>query len=98
MTPLSNLMFFNLLIKAILYGVYLVTLLHCLRWLVFDDEGWHVRRRIKWTFLIISMFIFLLATTDVGISLWMILGPAANTDQPNLFEFRAIDVRRSGSV
>ena len=66
--------------QAILYGVYLATLVHCLRWLIFDDEGWHQREKIKRPMLIISIVLFSLSTADLGISLWLAIGPAMRTD------------------
>ena len=51
-------------IHAILYGLYLATLVQCLRWLLFDDDGWKFRAHINWFMLTVTLFIFLFSTAD----------------------------------
>jgi hypothetical protein len=50
------------IVQALLYGLYLATLAHCLRWLLFDDEGWSRRKDINWRMLVIAVVIFLFST------------------------------------
>ena len=46
-----------LLVQAILCGLYSTTLVHCLRWLMFADEGWKRRKRISWPMSIITILL-----------------------------------------
>ena len=50
------------MIHALLYGLYIATLSHCLRWLLYDDEGWSPRKRVSWAMLTVTVVIFLLST------------------------------------
>jgi hypothetical protein len=52
-------------IQALLYGLYVATLAHCLRWLLFDDDGWSHRKDINWRMLIITVIIFLFSTASL---------------------------------
>ncbi|KAJ3565658.1 hypothetical protein NP233_g7488 [Leucocoprinus birnbaumii] len=40
------------------FGLYFATLLVCLRWLLVADEGWKLRRTIRWSTLVITLLIF----------------------------------------
>lgn len=51
-----------LFIAALCSGVYICTLLLSLRWLVFRDEGWSIRKRINKGFLAATLTIAVLAT------------------------------------
>jgi hypothetical protein len=44
---------------ALLYGIYLATVIQCFRWLIFTDEGWELRknRNSFMTFAVIFIFI-----------------------------------------
>lgn len=56
-------------VRAILYGVYFVTLIHCLRWLILDgDRWWKLRKHIDQRLLIITIVIFSFLTTSLGIA------------------------------
>ncbi|TFK33659.1 hypothetical protein BDQ12DRAFT_670086 [Crucibulum laeve] len=54
-------------VEAILYGLYLATLLHCLRWMLYENEGWKIKRRIsiQWTMLISTVAIFVFSFVNV---------------------------------
>ncbi|KAF8631869.1 hypothetical protein AX15_002139 [Amanita polypyramis BW_CC] len=56
-------------IQATLFGVYFTTFLLCLRWLLYVDDGWTVRKDIKWPWLIIAIVIFAFSVTDLALSL-----------------------------
>ena len=56
-------------VQTLLYGIYVTTLAHCLRWLLLDDGGWKLRKKINWSMLIISILLFLLSTTDLALTL-----------------------------
>ena len=49
-------------VSFLFFGFYLTTLFHCLRWLVFADEGWKIRNKISWTMLTITLTICILGT------------------------------------
>ncbi|KAJ3569095.1 hypothetical protein NP233_g5280 [Leucocoprinus birnbaumii] len=46
-------------VGALAFGLYAVTLLICLRWLLFVDEGWRLRkgRSINWPIIIVALLI-----------------------------------------
>ena len=62
-------MLFGLFTQAALYGVYVATLIHCLRWLVYTDEGWKQRGRVNRLMLITTILIFLCSTTNLFLAL-----------------------------
>ncbi|PFH47836.1 hypothetical protein AMATHDRAFT_6369 [Amanita thiersii Skay4041] len=66
-------------VQAILYGLYLATLMHTLRWLVFADEGWTLRKfkTINAPMLVIAVVIALLMTADLDISVRVVLDSTA---------------------
>jgi len=55
--------------QALLYGLYVATSLHCLRWLLYNDEGWSQRKDINWPMLTIAVAIFVFSTASVGMVL-----------------------------
>ena len=57
---------FGVTLQALLYGLYVGTLAHCLRWLLFDDEGWSHRKNVNWAMLTVTIFIFLLSTGSLA--------------------------------
>ncbi|KIL56447.1 hypothetical protein M378DRAFT_89300 [Amanita muscaria Koide BX008] len=61
--------------QALLYGIYLETLIQCLRWLVFIDEGWKPRDKINSLIMTFATsFIFLTSTINLMTSLQYTLG------------------------
>ena len=56
-------------VQAILFGLYLASLAHCLRWQLVNDEGWRLRTKINWAMLIIAILLFLVLTIDLAIRL-----------------------------
>jgi hypothetical protein len=55
---------------ALSYGIYLLTLSYCLRWLLFADEGWTARKRRNWSMITITIAIFLLVTAYLALTLY----------------------------
>lgn len=55
---------------ALSYGIYLLTLGHCLRWLLFADEGWTTRPKRNWSMITITILIFALVTTFLLLLAW----------------------------
>ena len=60
-------------VQTLMYGMYVTTFAHCLRWLLLDDEGWKIRRRINWSMLIISILLFLLSTTALALTIQLLI-------------------------
>ena len=58
---------FALFTQAALYGLYLATLIDCLRWLVYTDEGWKQRDRTNKLMLTTSIIIFLCSTVNLAL-------------------------------
>jgi hypothetical protein len=80
MVPESEAFVIPLFVQAIMFGSYMASLVHCLRWLVYDDEGWTMRKKINWGMLIITIVVFLFTAANLGISLQMTLGFFSNED------------------
>jgi hypothetical protein len=89
MPALFQLAFIPLFAQAILYGLYLATFFHCLRWVLFDDEGLNIRERIGWGMLSIVVLFFVLMTAIIGIQYRLTVGPAL---QVNPLAFGRLDV------
>jgi len=60
-----------LFVQAILCGLYITTFIHCLRWLIFADEGWKYRERINWPMLIATIIAFIFSSIALGLSVAM---------------------------
>ncbi|KAF8178704.1 hypothetical protein BJ912DRAFT_1146192 [Pholiota molesta] len=56
-------------VSALFYGLYLSTVFHCLRWLVFADEGRKTRRKINWAMVSITIVLWALSTTSRALDL-----------------------------
>jgi hypothetical protein len=56
---------------ALFYGLYLSTFFHCIRWLLFTNDGWELRghKSIQWPMLLITLAIFSMSTLDRGVQL-----------------------------
>ena len=64
-----------LIAQAFLYGLYLETTVHCLRWLLFDDKDWNIRKKINWSMLTIAIVLFILMTINLWVFLQLTVGP-----------------------
>ena len=58
------------IIEAVLYVVYLATLAYGLRWLVYDDEGKSVRKKINWLMLSVTILTFVLMTLSLALDVF----------------------------
>ena len=81
--------------QAIMYGLYVGTVVHCLRWLLFDDNDWTIRKKINWSMLAIGILLFILMTINLWTSLQLTVGPVL---QVNVLVFEqswlgTVDVR-----
>ena len=56
---------------ALFFGIYLSTFFHCMRWLLFTDQGWELRKRgeVQWSMTCVALAIFTLSVTNRGIQL-----------------------------
>ncbi|KAM6499027.1 hypothetical protein JOM56_004535 [Amanita muscaria] len=59
--------------QSILYGLYIPTFAGCLRWLMFENEGWKLRpcKQMTWAYIIIAILVFAVSTADVLIGFWL---------------------------
>ena len=77
-------------VQAVLHGLYLGTLVHCFRWLMYEDEGWKMRPwvSINRIMLAITLLLFLIYTTELWICIRAVLasepGGDFTTDDPSL--------------
>ena len=55
-------------VQAALHGLYFGTLVHCLRWLMYEDEGWKMRGKINRSMLAVTVLLSLIYTTKLGTS------------------------------
>ncbi|TFK38789.1 hypothetical protein BDQ12DRAFT_735423 [Crucibulum laeve] len=57
----------SIFVEAIFYGLYLATLLHCMRWMLYENEGWKLKKRIsiQWTMLISTVAIFVCSFVNI---------------------------------
>src|ERR1700759_2944427 len=69
MYPPQKIAVISLFMLSVFYGFYIATLLHCLRWLIYTDDGWKRRDRISKIMLTTTILIFLLSTINLGINL-----------------------------
>jgi hypothetical protein len=60
--------FTALIVRATLYGLYIASSVHCFRWLLFDDQGRKLRKRINWRLTSVAVFIFCFLTTTLGVT------------------------------
>jgi hypothetical protein len=71
----------ELFIQAILFGLYLATLVHYFRWLMFADEGWKYREKINKPMLVVSTLLFVLTTVAFLIMVkWEVLYISNDSD------------------
>ncbi|KAM6499146.1 hypothetical protein JOM56_004654 [Amanita muscaria] len=56
------------ILQAFLYALYLVSLAHALRWLLYYEEGWTLRSRdqVNWALLTTTFVVFILTTVDLA--------------------------------
>ena len=76
----------SLIIEAVLYVVYLVTLAYGLRCLVYDDEGQSVRKKINWLMLAVIILTFVLMTLSLAMDVdtLIVLRPTMLTPIPDI--------------
>lgn len=55
------------LLQPFLYGLYLITFGHALRWLVYEEEGWSLRSRekVNWLLFTTTVIVFMFSTVDL---------------------------------
>ena len=54
---------------ATFYGLYVVTLIHCIRWLVYTDDGWKQRNQFNRLMLLATIVIFVCSTMNIVLAL-----------------------------
>ncbi|KAM6489090.1 hypothetical protein JOM56_015502 [Amanita muscaria] len=53
-------------LPGIFLGLYSASLMHCVRWLLFEDEGWRLRKKINWWLVTTTLLVFFLSTALFG--------------------------------
>ncbi|KAM6492172.1 hypothetical protein JOM56_011896 [Amanita muscaria] len=43
---------------TIFIGLYFASFIHCVRWLLFEDEGWRLRKKINWMLVTTTLLVF----------------------------------------
>ncbi|KAM6499792.1 hypothetical protein JOM56_005300 [Amanita muscaria] len=61
----------SLLVQTSFYGLYMATFGVCLRWLLFADEGWRLRKPLDWPMLVATIIIFASYTILLGADAWL---------------------------
>ena len=82
----------SLFTQATLYGLYVATLIHSLRWLIYADDGWKQRDGVNKLMLIATVVIFLLST--VNLAMFLPLQFCFMGALTNLTTVEVINVRR----
>ena len=85
----ETVLLFALFTQAALYGLYVATLIHCLRWLVYTDEGWKRRDRVNKLMLTATIIIFLCSTVNLVLTVpsqFLFMGDSGGPDFLNLLE------------
>ena len=80
---------------AIVYGIYLATFAHCLRWLTFEGKGWETRQshNIHWGMLTTAILLLILSTTSLGAMLQIATTPVMGGDLSVLKKCSILKVR-----
>ena len=78
MIPSSAASIIALFVQAILFGMYIATLAHCLRWFMYEDEEWKLRKTTHWPLLVITILIFLLSTSYLAIRVHVTIATVIN--------------------
>lgn len=75
----------GLFTQAVLYGLFLASFVHCLRWLLYADDGWRLKTNINWPMLTVTVLVFLFSTVDLALSVPIIMITPKNERQ--IFEW-----------
>ncbi|KXN92330.1 hypothetical protein AN958_08561 [Leucoagaricus sp. SymC.cos] len=65
------------------FGIYFATLLICLRWLLFGDQGWKFKKTIRWGILVVTFLIFASNVVYLAMSLHGTMQTAAHPADPS---------------
>jgi len=84
MIPINEAEVIATFVQAVLYGLYIATLAHCLRWVMYDDEGWKLRKVINWSLVGLTMLVFALSTADLGILLQITIDGVVGGSAPGM--------------
>ncbi|KIL60824.1 hypothetical protein M378DRAFT_904536 [Amanita muscaria Koide BX008] len=68
--------------NTFLYGLYVSTLAHCIRWLLFRYEGWKLRKQINIPLLVITIYSSIVLTVNAGMVLQKAIYPSWGCDIP----------------
>src|SRR6266478_6529144 len=68
-------------VQSVLFGLYVATLAHCLRWILYADEGWKIRNQINWPMFGAVILVFVFTLADLTSTLWCSTGLIVNEDR-----------------
>ncbi|KIL61471.1 hypothetical protein M378DRAFT_856089 [Amanita muscaria Koide BX008] len=57
-------------VTAILFGLHFASFVHCVRWLLFEDEGWRVRKKPNRGLVITTLLVFFLSTVSFSTTVY----------------------------
>lgn len=75
----SDINFIRLFTKAFFWGIYLVSLFICLRWLVWSDDGMSLRKSFNRPMLAVTIILFAFSLTDFGLYMYSTVFQGAYT-------------------
>ncbi|KIL63676.1 hypothetical protein M378DRAFT_11952 [Amanita muscaria Koide BX008] len=81
-----------LFVQTLMYGFYVTTLVHCLRWLFYDDKGWKLREKINWAMATITVLVFMFFTIDLALTLQITVGSLENWGKPLLDRINVVTI------
>ncbi|KIL64671.1 hypothetical protein M378DRAFT_570650 [Amanita muscaria Koide BX008] len=73
-------------LPAIFFGLYSASFIHCVRWLMFEDEGWRIRKKIHWWLVTATLLVFFLSTAlFCGVAMTIFESNASSIISPAVF-------------
>lgn len=54
--------------SSLVFGISLCTLTYCLRWLLFAEQWWKLKKHINWAFVIVALVITALNSLCLGLN------------------------------
>ncbi|KAM6499532.1 hypothetical protein JOM56_005040 [Amanita muscaria] len=81
-----------LFVQTLMYGLYVTTLVHCLRWLFYDDKGWKLREKINWAMATITVLVFMFFTIDLALTLQITIDSLENWGKPLLDRINVVTI------
>ena len=84
-------------VQSVMFGLYVATLAHCLRWLLYTDEGWKIRKKINWPMFGAVILVFVFTIADLAGTLYVSTGLIVGEERKILHRLNVAGVSVSGS-